>query len=915
MKDNRKNKKPIIKRKKDIKKKNSKINIDKEIEEIKKATKRGNENLTDSTKIVTEEATIKIPIVSDDTKMYKFTEDEIKNAELEGKSYKGSNNMKPKNKGNKKTKKKNKKKMNIILTIIKKLIIIIIILGILGALIIAGIIAGIFLGFFGSDFKMTKADLTIEFINSEVYDADGNLLCTLNGNEKRKIVSLQDMPEYLPKAYVAIEDERFYEHNGVDIKRTGAATVTFITHAGNSSFGGSTITQQLVKNITDEDEDSAMRKIKEMARAIQVEKEISKDDILELYLNVIFVGGDNINGVALGSEYYFNKNVKDLTVAEAAYLAGINHTPNSYNPFYGKTEEQKQEHIKMGHARTKVVLGKMKQLGYISQEQYDSAIEEVNNGLPFAQGSMSSGVIYTAHTEAALKQIVEQMMEEKGMSKDMAETKVYGGGYKIYTTQVTSIQNTMQEEMSKDKYIISGRKKNADGSLVNEQSQAAMVIIEPSTGKVVGCVGKLGAKTTNGDLNRATQSARQVGSAMKPISVVGPAVQEGIVAPASVYEDKQTSEFTGKPWPKNYDNRYLGKQTVRETIKISHNIIPVRILKELGVGKSIEYLNKMGLTGVDESVGLTLALGSKEFTTLQMAAAYATIANDGVYISPTFYNKVVDSNGETVIEPNQTKTEVFGKSEDFLIKSIVTEPVVGSGGTATYCAISGMDVAAKTGTTDSDYDRWLCGFTPYYAAACWYGYDINEEVIYKKATPTNPAGGIWSAVMKQIHTGLEGKRFEVPANVIKATVCHDSGLLPSGNCSRKVTDYFIDTRVPKTRCGVASTAKQYAICEESGLLAIDGACTKVIKKSYSDGEEIPSTFCNIHKVAPAPSASPSASPSAPAATTSAPPKPAESAKPSTAPAPSSSTAPAPSSSSTPAQSAPAPSTKPAAAGT
>ena len=404
--------------------------------------------------------------VSDQTKMYKIDEITLQTNSNKPSTRNNTNDSKRnnsmKNKRNKSKGKKNKKNQSKAWKVIKKIIITLFILGILAGLILAGIVAGIFFGFFGDDFKMTKEDLTIEFSNSEVYDADGNLICTLNGTEQRKIVKLEDMPAYLPKAYVAIEDERFYDHTGVDIKRTGAATVTYVLNAGKSSFGGSTITQQLIKNITDEKEDSALRKVKEMARAIQIEKEISKDDILELYLNIIFVGKGNIHGVALASEYYFNKDVSTLDIAESAFLAGINHTPTSYDPFV-TDEATRANNIKRGAERTKVVLNKMKELGYINNEEYNTAIAKVDAGLPFEKGTLSSGVIYTAHTEAALNQIIEQLMNEKGMNRKMAETKVYGGGYKIYTTQVTSIQNTMQEEMAKDKYIITGNKTNSEG--------------------------------------------------------------------------------------------------------------------------------------------------------------------------------------------------------------------------------------------------------------------------------------------------------------------------------------------------------------------------------------------------------------------------------------------------------------------
>lgn len=783
------------------------------------------------------------------------------------------------NEKERKKRKKAKKKKSKIWGVIKKILIALIILAILGGLIVAGIIAGVFLGFFGADFKMTKDDLNIEFSNSEVYDADGNLLCYLNGNEQRKIVSLDKMPEYLPKAYVAIEDERFYDHPGVDIKRTGAATVTYILHRGNSSFGGSTITQQLVKNITDEDEDTAMRKIKEMARAIQIEKEISKDNILELYLNIIFVGGNNINGVALGSEYYFNKDVSTLTLAECAFMAGINNQPNYYNPFSsdnidsatGALKASKAEEIKN---RTKTVLGKMKELGYInSDEDYNAAIAEADAGLPFSQGSLSSGVIYSAHLEAALNEIVEQMMQEKEMSRSMAETKVYGGGYKIYTTEVPAVQKTMEAEVANPKYI-NNTNRNISGG---QNPQTAMVVIEPKTGKVVGCVGQMGTKTTNKELNRATQSKRQIGSAMKPIAVILPAVDLGIVNPAKVYDDVQTSEFTGRPWPKNYYGGFKGKQSVRDAIKISGNVIPVRILNEVTVEKSIEYLNKMGL--YPENIGLSLALGGEEFTPLQIAGAYATIANDGEYIEPTFYNKVLDSEGNVVIEPNQKREQVIGRGEAYIVKSITMEPTK-SGGTATYAVMNGWDVAAKTGTTDGDTDRWFCEFTNEYAAACWFGFDINKEIRYS-GSPSNPAGGICTAVMKNIHAGKTPTRFERPDNIVEVTICRDSGLPPSGSCKNIGKEIFVKGKEPQGTCGSAAISTTVKICKDSGLLAIEGVCPNVEDKTFRSNEITPTEYCTIHKKPePSQSATPVPSPSASVAPD---PSPSESTKPSPSP--------------------------------
>ncbi len=845
-----------------------------------------------STKISSE--TRKISTVSDETKKYKIDDKDV-------------NNNKNKSVKNNKTKKA--KAWNIV----KKILIALFILGILAGLILAGIVAGIFFGFFGDDFKMTKEDLVIPFSNSEVYDADGNLICTLNGTEQRKIVSLDQMPKYLPKAYVAIEDERFYEHSGVDIKRTGAATITYLLHRGNSSFGGSSITQQLIKNITKEDEDSALRKVKEMARAIQVEKEISKDNILELYLNVIFVGGNNINGVALGAQYYFNKDVSTLDLAECAFLAGINHTPNSYNPFNG-TEEQKTKNIESGRSRTKTVLKKMLELGYVSQEDYNNAIAKVDNGLTFEQGILTSGIVYNDHVELAIDQIVKQLMDEKGMDRNMAETVVYGGGYKIYTTQVTNVQNILETEMSETKYVEKGAIKN--GVLVNPenaQSQSAMVIIDHTTGKVVACKGRLGAKTVNGDLNRVN-SPRQVGSAMKPLSVIAPAVQENVINPESTYVDESINDWYGAP-VKNHYAGFHGTQTVRAAIRESGNIIPIKILRDTGVLKSIEYLNKMGLTGLENfgEKSYSLALGAKEYSTLQIAAGYATIANDGKYIEPTFYSKVTDAQGNTIIEPHQKNEQVFGKSESYVIKSIVMEPTK-SGGTATYCnkGMNGFDICAKTGTADNSKDRWLCEFTTYYTAACWYGYDTPETV----RNSGNPAGQICSAVMRKIHSGLTPTRFTKPDDITTATVCSRTNKLPSEGCPT-VTGMFVKSRIPTTRCNVKHNMSAVKICEETGLLAIEGACPKVKSKVYEEGEELPKEYCNVHKKPEeTPNQEPSVSPSPSTSTKpSVPPSPSTSTKPSTSPSPSTSTkpstSPSPSTSTKPSTSpSPSTSTKP-----
>ena len=680
----------------------------------------------------------------------------------------------------------------------------------------AGVVAGVFFGLFGDDFEITKEELTIGAANSVVVDQNGAVIAELSGDEKRKIISLEDMAEYLPKAYVAMEDERFYQHNGVDIKRTAGAILN--TLLGDSSYGGSTITQQLVKNLTQDDERSGiagiMRKVREWAKAYQVERMISKDQILELYLNILYVGGEgNLHGVELGAEYYFNKSAKDLTLAECAYMAGINSSPSRYNPF-----DETKDNTDLIKNQTKVALNKMNELGYInSQEEYDAAIAEVEAGLNFQKGVIATTSSYSYHTEATLDQVIDQVMEEKGWSQQLAENYVYSSGLTIYSTVDANIQTQMEEEFAKDKYVVAGRATDSEtGEKKNDHSQAAMVVIDYKTGNVVGTVGGLGEKTESRGLNRATQSVRQTGSSIKPIAVVAPALEEKIITAATAYMDQQT-DF-GNYIPKNQSGTYSNDSVnIRYFIAKSLNVPAVKIMRELTPSKSIEYLNKMGLSHIntDEDADISLALGgtTNGATPLEMAGAYATIANDGVYITPTFYTKVEDSSGNTVLTPKQEQTRVISEQNAYIVKSILQEPVR-SGGTATYCAISGMDVAAKTGTTDDDYDRWLCGFTPYYAAACWFGYDQPETVYY---SGNNPAGVIWDNVMTAIHEDLENATFTRPSGIVEQTVCRTTGCLATTGCNNKYTEIFTQDNLPEQCEGHGSQT----ICSESGLVATE----------------------------------------------------------------------------------------------
>lgn len=733
------------------------------------------------------------------------------------------NNKKPETK---KSVNKNKKQHTKLKTAIKIFIILILLLCVIGA----GIVAGMFFGLFGNEFEITKDELKIGASNTVVVDQNGAVIANLNGDEKRKVITLADMSNYLPKAYVAIEDERYYKHSGVDFKRTAGAIVH--TVFGGSSYGGSTITQQLVKNITKDDESSGIagifRKVKEWAKAYQVERMISKDQILELYLNILFVGSSNLHGVELGAEYYFNKSAKDLDLAECAFMAGINNSPNSYDPY----DESKDNSAKI-KKKTLTVLSKMKELGYIqNDDEYNTAVAKVEEGLKFEKGTAGGGTTYSYHTDAAIEQVINQVMEEKGISRQLAENYVYSSGLTIYSTVNPEIQARLEEEYSKSKYIVTSPSKK-------QTSQSGMAIVDYKTGNVLGVAGGLGEKNGAG-WNRATQMKKQTGSSIKPLADVAPALEEKVITAATVYNDVKT-DFGGGYTPKNDGDKYRGPINIRQFIETSQNIPALKIMRELTPKKSIEYLEKMGVTSLDEKEDdiLSLAIGGMTdgISPLEMASAYGTIANDGVYITPTFYTKVVDNSGNTVLTPKQETKRAISEQNAYIVKKIVQEPVVGSRGTATYCAISGMDVAAKTGTTDKSYDRWLCGFTPYYAAATWFGYDDSEEV---KGFTRNPAGQIWSAVMADIHKNLAGARFTKPNGIVEATVCRTTGCLAATGCTDVYKEIFTSDNMPEKCEGHGSQE----LCAESGMIANEYCPTR---KVNNYGASIPKEKLNLWK--------------------------------------------------------------------
>lgn len=730
-----------------------------------------------------------------------------------------------KQKNGKNPKNKKKKKHPILVGIIKTILILIII--ILTLIIVGGGIIVYKIYQIANDVKLSENDLAIKYENSVIRDIKGNEIGVLNGGENRVIISIKDMPEYLPKAFVAIEDERFYEHHGVDIKRTLKATYTYIKNKGNSPFGGSTITQQMVKNLTQEKEDTWQRKVREMTRAYYVENEMTKEEIIELYLNLIFLG-DTVYGVEQGSNYYFNKSAKDLSLAECAFLAGINHAPNSYNPF----KEDNAKVLDNIKTRTKVVLNKMYELGKIGLEEYGAAVRDVENGLTFEKGA-NPQVIFSYHTDAAINQIIKQLQELHNWTYEQAKLYLSSGGFTIYTTADPDIEAKMQEEFNEEKY----RKVDLDDNGNPQETQASMVLMDHKTGYVLAISSGFDDKVDAFGFNRATDAKKQTGSSMKTIATLAPAIDKGIITASTIFDDNPTSFNNGTYEPKNFGYSYRGLITVREAIAHSQNIPMVKTMCLLTPEKSIEFLKSAGITSIDEEKDnvLPLALGGLTWgvTPLQMAGAYAAIANNGEYIEPLFYTKVVDSNGNTALQAEPKKTRIMSEEAAYVVKEILTQPI--KTGTSTTCKIEGIDVAAKTGTSNKDYNRWLCGFTPYYTAAVWYGHDNDATV---SGWTINPASQIWTGVMKRVHEGLEPKTFyeEKPEGVVEVQVCKKSGFLATSTCRNygtAYTEYFVSGTEPIQTCPYHSSAK---VCVESGLLANEN-CPRT-KSVYGRGEYI-----------------------------------------------------------------------------
>jgi len=618
-----------------------------------------------------------------------------------------------------------------------------------------GLLAGIVAGCIITTKPLTKDDLTISEFTSYIYDASGNVMCQLKGsdNVNRIWIDIDDVPENFTDAVVSIEDERFYSHNGIDMKRSISAFMGYFI-PGMGGHGGSTLTQQVVKNVTGDDENSVPRKVREQWRAYQLEKDYSKKEILEIYINVIYMAQD-VYGIEAAANAYFSKDARDLSLAECAFLAGISNSPTRYNPLTttGRANAYKRQII---------ILDKMLELGKITDEEYIQAIQTeliFNDDYKIDSTKASK---YSYFAEKVITDVRNDLIKS-GYTYTQATNIIFNTGINIFSTQNTEIQNIVTEEYcNTDNFPV-----NSSVTSENDQAQSAIVIMDQTNGNIIAMYGGYGEKTSQWPLNRATDIDRQPGSSIKPILVYAPLIDMKKITADTVVNDTAVKLDKNNPtelWPENSDKTYHGLVSARQALIHSYNVPAVLFYKD-NVTKCLEYLKKSGIDRTNETQ-LAAALGGLSIgvSPLEMTAAYVALANNGTYYKPVSYSVVYDRNHNLVLSNVPETTLVYDNANTSYVVTTILEDVLKSG-TATDVDIvnkSGeiIPTAGKTGTTSSKHDYWFCGYTKYFTAAVWYGYDNQKEITN---TENGAAKNIWEAIMLRIHSDLAPKEFTPPS--------------------------------------------------------------------------------------------------------------------------------------------------------
>ena len=751
---------------------------------------------------------------------------------------------------------------------------------IIGTLLLVMITTGAILACFGAVYintviipqvNLNLYDLTVDMsLSSTLYYTDRDTgerkeLRTIHGEENRIWVEYEDLPEDLINATVAIEDKRFWKHQGVDWIRTANAVLRMFT--GGSIQGGSTITQQLIKNLTQDNDVTVKRKLMEIFRALALEDKYSKETILEYYLNAIYMG-QGCSGVYTASYQYFGKNVSDLSLAECASLISITNNPSIYDPYRSGLDEDGNVDPDWGKKnnanRALNVLFAMSQQTdkngepMITEEEYEEAVAQVEAGLNFTsvrsdeaeETATANNAPYTWYEDQVINDVLDDLVA-LGYDRRVASNMLFYGGLTIDTCidpEVQAIVDSVYQNMENLNIISSS----------GQQLQSAIVIID-EMGDVVALAGGMGEKEGSLSWNRATDSLRPPGSAFKPLSVYAPALEAGLITPSTVMDDAPFQVEGNSAWPANVDRIYRGRMSVMEAVQRSSNPVAVRTLALLTPEESFDFLvDKLGfgdeLVYEEERYGRVytdvalapLAMGglTDGVSVLNMAAAYSVFPREGVYLEPRTYTTVRDASGKIILDNTVGRVgeEVISQETawymNYLLKNVVAK------GTGTSANFSGMTIAGKTGSTTSNMDRWFVGYTHYYTAAVWVGYDQQERIV----SNGNPAPGLWKKVMEPLHEGLENKDFARPSGLTQVSgLCPYSGLLATEYCQMDprglttTTGWFFEGDEPTQECTVHTAESVVLLCLDDPILNSSGQPTGMY---HLAGEYCPAENCS-----------------------------------------------------------------------
>lgn len=649
-------------------------------------------------------------------------------------------------------------------------------------------------------------------------------------------ISYEDIPQAMVDAVVAIEDKRFFEHKGVDWYRTLAAVGNYLLH-GDGHFGGSTITQQLVKNLTGENAPTWQRKVQEILWARDLERKLDKTQILEFYLNIVHFS-DQCDGIASAAEHYFSKSVEELNTEECAAIIAITNNPSYYNPI---------RHPENNRKRRDLILSQMYAQGYLDDETYATTLSAPTN--INVKEDTSGGSANSWYADMVAEDVINDLIEKYNMSRSAASHLFHTGGLHIDMAMDQEIQSIVEEYYRTSVSM----PKNASG----ESAQSAMIVIDSKTGDILGVAGAIGEKKGNRLQNFATQTKRAPGSTIKPLTVYAPAIEEGIINWASVYDDVPIKFDTNgrSAWPKNADNTYRGLTNIAYAVAHSTNTVALRVLADLGLKKSYDYgkdrfhLDLVSRSGANDRDWAALGLGQLNYgvTLRELTTAYTAFADGGVYHPYRSYYRVTDSKGNILLSRSDASERVLS-SETAAIMTKLLEGVIESGTSSAVTLQNLCACAGKTGTTQNDHDRWFIGYTSALVCGVWCGYEYPEALAGR-----NLCTNIWNNVMRRIVTKRGEKReFDIPSTIIQANYCRDSGALLSSACqkdprgSRLQSGWFTKETLPHTFCNchvLTEVCKSGGIChgycpegerEEVGLIQVERHFPKQVRVSDAE---------------------------------------------------------------------------------